>query len=43
MSEFIVKYIPYSLKEKPISFKFNVGEYVTIKEIRRKIEGNIIR
>jgi ubiquitin carboxyl-terminal hydrolase 6/32 len=43
VSEFLVRYIPHNLKERPTSFVINVGEYVTIKEIRRKIEEYLIK
>jgi hypothetical protein len=39
---FTVKFLPYSLSEKPSEFQISVGEYVTVNEIRSKIEDYLI-
>jgi ubiquitin C-terminal hydrolase len=36
-----IKYFPLSLEEKPKEFSINVGEFVTLNEIRQKIVENL--
>jgi hypothetical protein len=32
-----VKYFPYNLSIKPIEFVMNIGEFVTMSEIKQKV------
>src|SRR3569833_982313 len=36
-----IKYFPLSLSERPKEFLMNVGEYVTLSEIRQKLVENL--
>jgi len=39
---FSVKYIPCSITEQPQEFSISVGEFVTVNEIRQKMEDYLI-
>jgi hypothetical protein len=39
---FSVKYIPCSLTERPQEFQMTVGEFVTVSEIRQKVEDFLL-
>ena len=39
---FTVKYLPCNVAERPTAFQLNVGEYVTVNEIRQKVEDYLI-
>jgi hypothetical protein len=39
---FTVKYLPYNIGEKPAEFQLCVGEYVTVSEIKSKVEEFLI-
>jgi hypothetical protein len=39
---FSVKYIPIEITETPQEFLISVGEYVTVNEIRQKVEDYLI-
>jgi hypothetical protein len=36
-----IKYFPLSLSEKPKEFMINVGEFVTLSEIKQKLVENL--
>lgn len=36
-----VKYFPLGLQEKPKEFMMNVGEFVTLSEIKQKLLDNL--
>ena len=39
---FTVKYLPFNLGDRPAEFQISVGEYVTVNEIRQKVEDYLI-
>jgi len=39
---FSIKYLPFNIGERPAEFQLSVGEYVTVNEIRQKVEDYLV-
>jgi len=39
---FTIKYLPFNMGERPAEFQLSVGEYVTVNEIRQKVEDYLV-